>query len=503
MSDTDRPHSSGVRQSSTEPSFIMFLSRWRLHLGFILGPVLFALMLFAGPPEGIGTEAWRALALTLLMAVWWVTESLPIAITALLPAGLLPLLDIVPIEEAAAPYANPLIFLFLGGFILAEGVQRWNLHRRLALKVLSIAGTQPDRVVGGFMLATAGLSMWVSNTATAALMLPVALSVLSLMGDDDGQSQKHFGLCLLLGIAISANIGGMATLIGTPPNAILAGYLNDNHELSIGFGEWMMVAFPLAALLLAVAWWLLTSRIYPVAHQPLEGLAELLEQQRASLGRMGRPEIAVSIVFALVALAWLSRPLLEQLWPQLNIRDEGIALLGALLLFVIPASWRRLEFLMTWEAARNLPWGVLILVGGGLSLGAAIESSGLAETAAAALQGLDGQPLWLMMTGVVMLIMVLSHVTSNTATAATMLPLVSSLAISLNYPVAYLAIPVAMAASCAFMLPVATPPNAIMFSSGRFSVAQMVRAGSIISLITVVLITVWVLFVAAPILARG
>jgi len=501
VTDSESAQSSGVRQSSTEPSFVMFLSRWRLHLGFVLGPALFALMLFTGPPEGVSTDAWRALALTMLMAVWWVTESLPIAITALLPVGLLPLLDIAPIEDAAAPYANPLIFLFLGGFILAEGVQRWNLHRRLALKVLSISGTRPDRVVGGFMLATAGLSMWVSNTATAALMLPVAISVLRLMGDDTGQSQKHFGLCLLLGIAISANIGGMATLIGTPPNAILAGYLNDNHELTIGFGEWMLVAFPLAAVLLVSAWWLLTSRIYPVAHQPLEGLAELLDEQRASLGPMGRPEMAVSVVFALVALAWLTRPLLEQLWPNLNIRDEGIALLGALFLFVIPASWRKLEFLMDWESARNLPWGVLILVGGGLSLGAAIESSGLAETAAGALQGLDGQPLWLVMTGVVMLIMLLSHVTSNTATAATMLPLVSSLAISLNFPVGYLAIPVAMAASCAFMLPVATPPNAIMFSSGRFSVAQMVRAGGIISLITIVLITLWVLFVAAPVLS--
>jgi len=479
----------------------MKITRWRLQLGFMLGPALFALLLFLGPPEGISVNGWRVLALTVLMAVWWVTEALPIAITALLPVALLPLLDVVPISDAAAPYANPLIFLFLGGFILAEGIQRWNLHRRLALRVLSISGTRPDHVVAGFLIATAGLSMWVSNTATAALMLPIGLSVLSLAGErEESQNHRHLSLCLLLGIAMSANIGGMATLIGTPPNALLAGYLAENHDIVIGFGEWMLVAFPLASLLLFLGWWLLTRRIYPVARRPIPGLGDLLRIQRQSMGPMSAPEIAVALVFVAVAMAWLTRPLLDNLWPALNLNDAGIALIGALLLFVIPAKWRQLEFLMTWDAARNLPWGVLILVGGGLSLGTAIESSGLAMNAAGALSGLAGQPLWLVMAGVVCLIMLLSHVTSNTATTATMLPLAASLALSLNFPLLYLAIPVAMAASCAFMLPVATPPNAIIFSSNQVTVAQMVKAGSLISLVAATLITFWVLFVAAPVL---
>jgi sodium-dependent dicarboxylate transporter 2/3/5 len=452
-----------------------------------------------GPPDGVSINAWRVLALTVLMAVWWVTEALPIAITALLPVALLPLLDVRPIEEAAASYANPLIFLFLGGFILAEGIQRWNLHRRLALLVLSAAGTSPQQVVGGFMLATAGLSMWVSNTATAALMLPIGLSVLKLVdaGDSDHPHQ-NFSLCLLLGIAMSANIGGMATLIGTPPNAILAGYLQDNHGIVIGFGRWMIVAFPLALTLLALGWWLLTRRIYPITRAPLQGLQKLIEDERQSMGAMTGPEKSVTVIFVSTALAWLTRPMIEQLVPGLELTDAGIAIIAALALFVIPASWHKLQFLMDWETAQGLPWGVLLLVGGGLSLGSAIESSGLAAVVADALFSLAGLPLWLIMTGITTAIMLLSHVSSNTATTATMLPLVASLALGLGIPLPYLTVPVAMAASCAFMLPVATPPNAIIFSSNRVTVAQMARAGALMSLITIIVITLWVWLVVGP-----
>ena len=483
----------------TEPSFIVVLKRWRLHLGFILGPGLFALLLLQGPPAGFPVDAWKVLALTLLMAVWWVTEALPIAITALLPVALLPLLGVSHIPEVAASYANPLIFLFLGGFILAEGIQRWNLHRRLALLVLSLAGTRPHQVVGGFMLATAGLSMWVSNTATAALMLPIGLSVLKLVDVGDSEhSHQNLSLCLLLGIAMSANIGGMATLIGTPPNAILAGYLRDNHDLVIGFGSWMMVAFPLALMLLMLGWWLLTRQVYPVSRTPLQGLGKLIDSERHSLGTMTGPEKSVTLVFISTALAWLTRPLLQSMAPGIDLTDAGIAIIAALALFVIPANWRKLEFLMDWETARGLPWGVLLLVGGGLSLGAAIDSSGLAALVADSLFALAGLPLWLIMMGIASAIMLLSHVTSNTATTATMLPLVTSLALSLDISIAYLTVPVAMAASCAFMLPVATPPNAIIFSSNRLTVAEMARAGALMSLATIFAITLWVWLVAAP-----
>ncbi|TVP52449.1 MAG: SLC13/DASS family transporter [Halomonadaceae bacterium] len=487
------------RQTATEPGPGARLSHWRLHLGFILGPLLFIGLLLIEPPAGFSVAAWRTLALTGLMAVWWVTEALPVAITALLPVALLPLMGVVPMAEAASPYANPLIFLFLGGFILAEGVQRWGLHRRLALWVLAIAGTRPDHVVAGFMIATASLSMWVSNTATAALMLPIGLSVLSLV-DTGEQGPKHLNLCLLLGIAMSANIGGMATLIGTPPNALLAGYLRDHHDITLGFAQWMVMALPLSLLLLFMAWWLLTRVLYPVSRHPIQGLGDLLLQQRHDQGPMSGPEKAVAVVFLGVALAWLSRPLLQDFLPGLTLTDPGIALLGALLLFVIPARWQQLQFLMTWEAARNLPWGVLLLVGGGLSLGAAIEASGLALTAAGELQGLAGQPQWLVVAGIVTLVMVLSHVTSNTATAATLLPLAASLALALQLPLLTLLLPVALAASCAFMLPVATPPNAIVFASNQMTVAQMAKAGALISLLAAVLISLWVVLVAGPLL---
>jgi len=488
--------------TSTEPTLLARLSHWRLQLGFVLGPLVFAGLLIAGPPDSMDMASWRVLALTLLMAIWWVTEALPIAVTALLPVALIPLMNVAPIDQAAASYANPLVFLFLGGFLLAEGIQRWNLHRRLALLVLSLSGTRPDRVVGGFMTATALLSMWVSNTATAALMLPIGLSVLTLVEESD-QDHNHQSLnvALLLGIAMGANIGGMATLIGTPPNALLAGYLRDSHDLDITFLSWMAVALPLALTLLATAWWLITRKLYQPGHTPIDGLESLLDRERHSLGPMTLPQVMVAVVFLLVALAWLTRPLLDSLFQSLQLTDAGIAITGALLLFLIPSDWRRPSFLLSWEQARNLPWGVLILVGGGLALGSAIESSGLAAAAAELLSGMADWPLLLLMLAVAALIMTLSHVTSNTATAATMLPLTASFALAQDLSLIHLTVPVAMAASCAFMLPVATPPNAIIFSSERISVGQMAHAGAWLSGITLLLIALWVWLVAAPVLA--
>ncbi|MFE8070763.1 DASS family sodium-coupled anion symporter [Marinobacteraceae bacterium S3BR75-40.1] len=478
------------------PLLAVFLSpgRYRSQVGLLLGPLLFTWVQLTPPPSGVPDTAWSVLALTLLMATWWITEALPIAATALLPIALLPLMGVETIQAAAAPYANPLIFLFLGGFLLATAIQRWGLHRRLALAVLSLAGSRPDQVVGGFMVATAMLSMWVSNTATSALMLPIGLSVLGLLHpEDDREHRDNLGLCLLLGIALGANIGGMGTLIGTPPNAVLAGYLASNHGITIGFGEWMLVAFPLAALLLFVAWWLLTRRIYPIEHIPIAHFDVLLDQQRQAMGSMSRPEKAVLGIFLLVAVAWLTRPLLQAALPGLALSDAGIAVLGALLLFVIPVEWRPLRGLLDWSTAQQLPWGVLLLVGGGLSLGGAIESSGLAQQIARALYGLDGWPLVLIVAGLTLAVMLVSHVTSNTATAATMVPIAASLAITLELPLITLTLPVAFAASCAFMLPVSTPPNAIIFSSERITIPQMARAGAVLSLVAAATITVWVL----------
>lgn len=468
---------------------------WRQRLGLFLGPLLFLILLFMEAPGTMTAGAWQVAALTALMAVWWVTEAVPIPVTALLPVALLPLLGVMDITSAAAPYANPLIFLFLGGFMIAAALQRWNLHRRIALRILRLAGHSLGRLVAGFMAATAALSMWVSNTATAALMLPIGISVLVLLEEQDVDialaHSRNFALALLLGIAFGANIGGMATLIGTPPNALLAGYLSEQHGLQIGFVQWMGVGLPASLLLLAACWWILCRRVFPLPSRHIEGIEALIDHQRAALGRMSVSESRVAMVFIAVALAWLGRPLLELLLPGIGLSDPGIAVLGALLLFLIPAGGGHRGGLLQWEATRELPWGVLVLVGGGLSLGAAITASGLSEAVVAALGDLGGWPLWTLVLLVALVAMLLSHVTSNTATAATLLPLAAALALTLGHSPLLLAVPVALAASCAFMLPVATPPNAIVFGSGRLEVPDMVRAGwqlSLLALAVVVLV---------------
>ncbi|WP_026340713.1 SLC13 family permease [Thioalkalivibrio sp. ALJT] len=499
MADTeDTPRSSDAATRTPTPV------NWRGRIGLILGPAIFALFLVVPPPAAFDPAAWSVLGLTLFMATWWISEALPLPVTALLPIAVLPVLDIVPMDAATAPYANPIIFLFMGGFAIALAVQRWDLHRRMALAIVARAGNRLHVLVGAFMLATAGLSMWVSNTATAALMLPIALSVLGLIergaspqGPD--MESRRPALALLLGIAFAANIGGMATIIGSPPNALTAAYLGDRHGMEIGFLEWMTLGLPLAAVLLALAWWLLTRWVFPVHRVELKGLRALLDEQRATVGRWSRAEKRVAAVFVLVASAWLTRPLLEG-WLPISLTDAGIAILGAGLLFLVPSGSREQRRLLSWDNMRELPWGVLLLVGGGLSLGAAIESSGLAELAADALVIAQAWPLLLIMAGVVVLTMTLSHVTSNTATAATLLPLVTAFALSMDVPVLLLALPVAFAASVAFMLPVATPPNAIVFASNRLRVLDMVRGGALLSVLALVLISLVVFAFAEALL---
>jgi solute carrier family 13 (sodium-dependent dicarboxylate transporter), member 2/3/5 len=486
----------------SSPADTLPATDWRQRLGLVLGPSLFLIMLLAGPPDGVAAPAWQVAALTVLMATWWVTEAVPIPVTALLPVGLLPLMGVADMADAAAPYANPLIFLFLGGFVIALALQRWNLHRRIALLILGAAGQRLDQLVGGFMAATAGLSMWVSNTATAALMLPIGISVLVLL-EDQGVTEsegRSFSLALLLGIAFAANIGGMATLIGTPPNALLAGYLADHHDLRIGFAQWMAVGLPVALILLVACWWVLCRWAFPLPRRRIEGIDALIRQQHEALGPMSGPERRVTLVFAAVALCWLTRPLLDKWIPALSLTDPGIAILGALALFLIPAGGGRRENLLHWDATRQLPWGVLVLVGGGLSLGAAIGASGLSDAVATALGGLTAWPVWALVLVVALVTMLLSHVTSNTATAATLLPLAAALAVTLDEHPLLLTVPVALAASCAFMLPVATPPNAIVFGSGRITVPDMVRAGSRLSLLALVVVTVAVLVMVEAVL---
>ncbi len=478
------------------------------RLGLALGPVL-ALIAFAILPEGepAATEAGSGLtpqgrataALAVWMAVWWMTEAIPIYATALLPLLALPLFGARSMREAAAPYGHELIFLFMGGFILALGLQRWSLHRRIALVSLARVGGSPSRMVGAFMAVTAGLSMWVSNTATAIMMLPIATSIVDRAGGTDGalddEARGRLATALLLGIAYAASIGGIGTLIGTPPNLFLASYAERELGTPIGFAHWMVVGLPLVALFLPVAWYLLTRWLFPLRGLSLGAGADSAAAALEAMGRIGRGERVVGAVFVAAAAAWITRPWLIELeiaglHPFAGLTDPGIAIGAALALFVIPVDWRERIFAMDWETARTLPWGVLILFGGGLSLASAISANGVADWIGQQMSGLAGAPPLVVITVIAALVIALTELTSNTATTAALVPIFASMAPGLGVPPLLLAVPAAIAASCAFMLPVATPPNAIVFGSGRITVPQMCRAGLALNLVGVVVVTV-------------
>jgi sodium-dependent dicarboxylate transporter 2/3/5 len=447
-------------------------------------------MLVLPPPAGLESEAWRVAAMAALMAVWWMTEAIPVAATALLPIALFPLLRVSGVTEAAAPYGNPLIFLFLGGFVIARAVERWNLHRRIALAVLAAVGTRPDRLIGGFMLATAGLSMWVSNTATTVMMLPIGLSVIGLLHRDIGRTKSgtgedRFALALLLGIAYSASIGGLATLIGTPPNALLAGFMEQTYGVTVGFFQWMLVGVPVSAVMLGTAWLLLTRVLFRHSSPEIEGAETLIAGEITKLGPMRREEKRVVAVFACVALLWVFRPLFAHWLP---LTDPGIAILGALTMFLVPADLGRGVFLLDWDHAKGLPWGVLLLFGGGLSLARAIDGSGLAAWIGDLLTACAGWPAVAIVLLITALVVFLTELTSNTATAAVFLPVVASLGVCIGHNPLLFAVPAALAASCAFMMPVATPPNAIVFGSGMVTVPKMARAGILLNLAAILVI---------------
>jgi len=436
-------------------------------------------------------EAWRVAGLAALMAVWWLTEALPVPVTALTPIAALPVLNVRSLQDAASPYAHPLIFLFMGGFMIALAIERWGLHRRVALVVLRLFGTRPASLVAGFMLVSAGLSMWVSNTATAVMMLPIGLSVITLLHKKwvtvlPEREGHAFSLALLLAIAYGASIGGLGTLIGTPPNALLAAFMSKTYGFEIGFGRWMLVGIPLVLIMLCVAWLVLTRIAFRVRSEPIAGADTVIAGELEKLGPMGAEEKRVAAVFAIVALLWIFRPLIAKAIPGLS--DPGIALLGAVALFTIPAGPGKGRALMNWDWAKRLPWGVLILFGGGLSLASAIQGSGLAALIGKWLEAGQALPLAAIIVMVVAVVVFLTELTSNTATTAVFLPVVAAFAATIALNPLMLTVPAALAASCAYMLPVATPPNAIIFSSERITVPDMVRAGFLLNLVAIGLI---------------
>ena len=463
----------------------------RPRIGLLAGPLLFVLLLTLPAPEQLSPEGWRVAAVAVLMMTWWITEAIPIPATALLPIVLFPVLGVTDIAGATTPFANPLIYLFMGGFIIALGMEKSNLHRRIALNIVNVVGTRPTSIILGFMLAAAFLSMWVSNTATTLMMLPIALSIIALVETDEAMEERHlesnFSLVLLLGLAYACNIGGIATLIGTPPNALMAGYMLDNHGVEIGFAQWMMLGVPLVIVTLPILFLVLTRLLFPVRLKRLPGGRNVIQEELRKAGGMSRAEKQVGAIFTLTAVLWVTRPPLEPWIPGLS--DTGIAIFGALLLFLLPLNWRRWTFVLDWDDAKRLPWEVLILFGGGLSLAAGITGSGLADWIGTAFQVLDGIGiLWLLMITLALTIL-LTEVTSNTATAAAFIPILASVAISMGFDPLLLAVPAAIAASCAFMLPVATPPNAIVYGSGYISIPQMARAGLVFNLVMVGVVT--------------
>ncbi|MFP3992358.1 SLC13 family permease [Streptomyces sp. E11-3] len=474
----------------------------RQWIGLGAGVVL-ALLVRLVLSDSLSTDGKNVAAVATLMAVWWMTEAVPLPVTALMPLVLMPVLGIAPIADIAAPYANPIIFLFMGGFIIALAMQRWNLHTRFALSTVLLVGTSPVRMIGGFMLATALLSMWISNTATAVMMLPIGIAVLGLVAQlRDGRQDANFATALLLGIAYAASIGSLGTVIGTPPNAFLQGYLKAEHGIDITFFEWMLFGVPLAAVFLVIAWLVLTRLVFRPGITEIEGGRELIEQRRRELGPMGRGQWTVLAVFATTAVLWVLVGVLSPYvtWVDDHASDAGVAMLAALALFTLPVTADGGRRVLEWEDTRDVPWGILLLFGGGLALSRQFGESGLGTWIGDQVGGLDTLPVLVLVIVIVAVILLLTELTSNTATTATFVPVMAAVAVGLDQDVLLFALPVALAATCAFMLPVATPPNAVVFSSRQVTVGQMIRGGIWLNAIGVVLVTAAVYSLGALVL---
>ncbi len=474
-------------------------------VGLLLGPLVATGMLLAGGPADLGTTGWYTAAIGVLMAIWWATEAVPIAVTAFLPIVLFPTFGIASIQDTVTPYSNKVIYLFLGGFIVAFAMQRWNLHRRIALNVLRVAGAHGRSLVGGFMLASALLSMWVMNTSTTMMLLPIAVSIIAVVenthGEFDDGKRDDFRHALLLGVAYGATIGGISTLVGTAPNAMLAAFLDDNYGTSIDFARWMLVGIPVSVVMLPLAWLILTRFAFNVDFSTSGEGRDALERMRVDMGRVTTPERRVAIVFGLMAALWVGRPVLTTFPAFAALDDSMIAMGGAILLFLVPSGDAKDPLLLRWQYAEQLPWSVLILFGGGLSLAGAVQRTGLAEWLGTSLQTIGTLPLIAIVVVIASMIIFLTELTSNIATTATFLPVVGAIAIEAGYDPIVLTVPVTLAASCAFMLPVATPPNAIVFGSGILSIPRMARAGFLINLVAIVVVSVVAVTLAPAFLA--
>lgn len=463
------------------------------RIGLFLGPFIAVGMTFMDIPEGMSAVAFKVAIMGILMAIWWATEAVPIAVTAMLPLVLFPLFGVSSIQDAATPFANKVIYLFLGGFIVAFAMQRWNLHKRIALTILQYVGGDGKSLVAGFMFVSAALSMWVMNTSTTMMLLPIAISVITVINSTNkhisDRESEDFQYSILLGIAYASTIGGMSTLVGTAPNAMMAAFLFETYEIQVNFSEWMLIGVPLSFFMVPLAWLSLTKWVFHVNFKTNHSGQESLRIMKNDLGVISKPEIRVGIVFLLMALAWILRPLLIKISFLSDLDDSSIAMAGAILLFIIPSGDKEDPLLLRWEHLSSLPWSILILFGGGLSLATAVSNSGLAEWIGSNLSSVGSLPLPLLVMSIAMMIIFLTELTSNIATTATFLPVIGAIAIEMGINPIILAAPVTLAASCAFMLPVATPPNAIVFGSGLLRIPRMIRAGIALNIIGIIIVT--------------
>jgi sodium-dependent dicarboxylate transporter 2/3/5 len=476
-------------------------------VGVWLGPAIALAMLAIGPQGSLSPEAWRTAALGLWMAVWWATEATPVGVTAFIPLIFFAPFGITTLTEAAAPYANPILYLYLGGFLIALAMQRWNLHKRIALALLTVSGTNGRSLIGGFMVTAALLSMWMTNTSTTMMLLPIVISVIAVIGEtvrEIGERERgNFEVGLLLGTAYGATIGGVATLVGTPPNAFLAAFLADNYGIEISFARWMLVGLPVTAIMLPVAWLTLTRIVYPVSFETSQETRDLLQSMRRELGAPSRAERRIGIAFTCVVLGWMTRPWLTNFLPIEGVSDPAIVMAAAFLLFLIPSDGRSSPRILSWGMTRELPWAILILFGGGLSLAAQVSATGLAHWLGTSLVPLGAFGIAAVVVGVVILVIFLTELTSNLATTATLLPVLAALALELGASPVTITVPVALAASCAFMLPVATPPNAIVYGAGRLTIPQMAKAGLLLNLFGIILLSAVALMLAPRVLVGG
>ncbi len=461
--------------------------------GFLLGPLLFILIL-ACPWTIISPAAQKVLAVAVWMICWWITETVSISVTALIPLLLFPLIGIMDIKTTSAFYGSHIIFLFFGGFVMALALEKVELHKRIALNIISRTGTSPDKVILGFIMSTALLSMWISNTASTIVMLPIALQVVNLLiEDEDGftRADQNFALGLMLSIAFAANIGGISTIIGTPPNVILIGVLENEYGITISFAKWMLMGVPFAIIMLGILYFVVVKWIYPSKLSNVDHAADSIQEELKKLGPLSKKEIIVLSIFLLTIFLWISRIQINKMIPELNLTDTSISMIGAMLMFCFALDFKKGVFILEWDDTKRLPWGILILFGGGLALASALSQAGIIDLIGDSISGQSKASLFVITIMLITVMLFMTELMSNVALTAIFIPVVAGIATGFDSSILQMCIPVAMASSCAFMLPMATPPNAIVFASGYIKVYQMARVGIILNVLSIIMLIVF------------